>query len=189
MILKNNWLEKPGMEIVPWNSLSFRCLWNISDKGTTFCSKDLLKLSAANKIKQENYSNATSLRHSWILLSNLYAIYYIPSPGLARIRTRSISGFWAATTSARDAPINSPTRYIGFLAARLCSDLMTRWTSITRSRKKQFNILVIRIYVENQHAKYLYGKRNREIPANGVRSAAGMCKHHTLKILHIMIIF
>lgn len=36
-------------------------------------------------------------------------------PGLAKIRTRSISGLRAATDSARHAPRDSPTRYMGLV--------------------------------------------------------------------------
>jgi len=39
-------------------------------------------------------------------------------PGFAKINTKSISGLSAATASARHAPNDSPTRYMGLLRER-----------------------------------------------------------------------
>lgn len=108
----------------------------------------------------------------FLMISNLT---YKLLPGFARIRTKSILGLWAATRSARAAPKDSPTRYIGLSTDWSCSFLTVFWTSITSSAPSTSL---------DENTDKVSTEREREEPGSGVRSAAGMCKHQISKILH-----
>ena len=58
----------------------------------------------------------------------------VPKPGLAKTKTRSMSGFREAIARARHPPKDSPTRYTGVWGLREFSDLTVSSTSFTRSR-------------------------------------------------------
>ena len=63
-------------------------------------------------------------------------------PGLANIKVRSKLGFLAATSNARHAPTDSPTKYIGLFGKRYFSDLTVLSISFTKSETHKENALI-----------------------------------------------
>jgi hypothetical protein len=98
----------------------------------------------------------------------------------------------AATASARQAPRDSPTRYIGLLGERWFSDLTVLSTSFTSPEPwklpstymhKEIQPGIQNLMSVTQLCIKLVTGQDKRGPRKDVLSLTGICKHHMSKIL------